>query len=85
MTVRSHEPQDLAQNHQVLAVGYTKSGNVVTVDVYDPNSAGRDDITITFDTAAPTEPTTFTHNIGIGHPVRGFFRAAYAPSNLPLN
>jgi hypothetical protein len=83
VTVRSSDPHDLAQNHQVLAYDYTRSGTAVTVAVYDPNRADQDDIIIRFDIATPTEPTTFAHNLGIAHPVRGFFRAAYSPSDLP--
>ena len=80
VTVASSRPADLALNHQVLAYGYDRSGDQVTVRVYDPNRGQRDDIWIQFDTSTPTKPTTFTHNLGIGHPVRGFFRTAYVPS-----
>ena len=83
VTVRSADPHDLAHNHQVLAFGYTRSGTWVTVAVYDPNRGDRDDIAIGFDTSTPTKPTTFTHNLGIDHQVRGFFRAAYSPRDLP--
>jgi hypothetical protein len=51
--------------------------------VYDPNSGQSDGIYIRFDPRAPTKPTTFTHNINIGHAVRGFFRSAYAPDTPP--
>lgn len=40
VTVASSKPADLALNHQVLAYGYDRSGNAVTVRVYDPNRAG---------------------------------------------
>src|SRR5216683_922298 len=32
---------------------------------------------------APAKPTTFAHNINIGHPIRGLFRTAYAPTAPP--
>src|SRR4030095_2638413 len=80
VTVRSARPQDLGQNHQVLAVGYEKSGTEVTVAVYDPNRPGRDDIYIRFDTRNPTRPTRFEHTLGIRGEVRGFFRTAYRPA-----
>jgi len=79
VTVHSAQIKDLGLNHQVLAYAYTINGPVITVDVYDPNSGQNDDVTISFDTSAPTQRTTFTHTIGISHPVRGFFRTAYAP------
>jgi hypothetical protein len=83
VTVASAAPADLGLNHQVLAYGYDASESEVTVRVYDPNSGQRDDIYIRFDPRTPAKPTTFTHNIDIGHPVRGFFRTAYAPATPP--
>jgi hypothetical protein len=83
VTVASSKPADLGLNHQVLAYGYDRTGSDVTVRVYDPNRGQRDDIWIRFDTGAPTRSTAFAHNLGIGHPVRGFFRTAYAPSTPP--
>jgi hypothetical protein len=86
VTVRSNRPRDLGQNHQVLAVGHQSAGTTVTVSIYDPNRAGRDDIYIRFDTRDPTRPTRFEHNLGIGrHDVRGFFRTAYRPAALPAS
>jgi hypothetical protein len=83
VTVASHNPADLGHNHQVLACGYDVDGSAVTVRVYDPNSGQSDGVTIAFDTSAPAKATTFTTNIDIGHPVRGFFRTAYSPVKPP--
>jgi hypothetical protein len=83
VTVASSAPADLGHNHQVLAYGYDKSGSQITVRVYDPNSGQRDDIYIRFDQKTPAKPTTFAHNLNIGHPVRGFFRTAYTPATPP--
>jgi hypothetical protein len=83
VTVASSKSADLALNHQVLAYAYDRSDAEVSVRVYDPNRGQRDDIWIRFDTSAPTRPTTFAHNLDIGHPVRGFFRTSYAPSTPP--
>jgi hypothetical protein len=84
VTVAPAHPRDLAQNHQVLAASYSLAGPVVTVQVYDPNQGRRDDVWISFDTGAPTRPTVFRHNLGLGkEPVRGFFRTAYAPAKVP--
>jgi hypothetical protein len=82
-TVASASPADLGLNHQVLAYGYDASATKVTVRVYDPNSGQNDGIYIRFDPRAPAKPTTFAHNLDIGHPVRGFFRTAYAPASPP--
>ena len=83
VTVASTSPKDLGQNHQVLACGYSLSGTQVTVDVYDPNQAGQDGVTIAFDTSDPTRPTRFEHNLAISYPVRGFFRTGYSPATPP--
>ena len=84
VTVASANPKDLGLNHQVLAYGYQQDGAAVTVGVYDPNSGPRDDVWIRFSTAGPNAATTFEHNLGISHPVRGFFRTAYAPTAPPV-
>jgi hypothetical protein len=83
VTVRSSRPADLALNHQVLAYDYDRSGTEVSVRVYDPNRGQRDDIWIRFDGSPATGSTVFTHTLGIGHPVRGFFRTPYTPAPPP--
>jgi hypothetical protein len=55
----------------------------VRVSVYDPNRGPRDDIAITFDTAAPSRRTEFVHNLAVGRAVRGFFRTAYNRADPP--
>jgi hypothetical protein len=83
VTIASAKPRDLALNHQVLAVNYHRADDIVTMLVYDPNQGQRDDIYIRFQANTPTSPTAFEHNLDIQHPVRGFFRAAYARSIPP--
>jgi hypothetical protein len=84
VTVASANPIDLGQNHQILAYDYEKTGDRVSLRVYDPNQGARDDVEILFDTGDPTRPTTFEHNLGLTHPIRGFFRSAYAPVRPPF-
>jgi hypothetical protein len=79
VTVASSKPADLGLNHQVLAYGYDRAGSTVSLRVYDPNRAQRDDIWIRFDETGTTG-SAFTHNLGISHPVRGFFRTDYSPA-----
>jgi len=83
VTVASRKPKDLGFNHQVLAYGYDASPTLVSIRVYDPNSGQDDGVAIRFDPRSPTKPTTFEHNINMGHPVRGFFRVAYSPVPPP--
>jgi hypothetical protein len=80
VTVHSNKVGDLGQNHQVLAYAYSVDGPGVTVYVYDPNSGQNDNVTIEFNQSAPT---TFSHNINISRPIRGFFRTAYSPAPPP--
>ena len=82
VTVASPRPADLALNHQVLAYDYDRSGAEVSVRVYDPNRGQRDDIWIRFDDSRSARSPAITHNLGIGRPVRGFFRTAYAPAPI---
>ena len=58
------------------------AGTEVTVQVYDPNTGPDDGVYIRFETSAPAA-ATFTHNLNIGWPVRGFFRTAYSPEVPP--
>ena len=83
VTVASAKPRDLGHNHQVLAVGHDTVDGTVTVRVYDPNQGRRDDIFVRFDTGTPTAPTVFEHNLDLDRPIRGFFRAPYAPATPP--
>ena len=83
VTVASASPADLGLNHQVLAYRYDSSPAQVTIWVYDPNSGQNDGIHIRFDPRTPAKPATFTHNLHIGRPIRGFFRTGYAPAPPP--
>src|SRR5271165_5306244 len=79
VTMASANPGMLGHNHQVLAYAYQLAGSAVSLRVYDPNTGRADDVHIQFSTSAPTTATSFSHNINIGFPVRGFFLTAYSP------
>jgi hypothetical protein len=49
--VVSSDPNELSRNHQVLAYGYETSGSKVTLNIFDPNWARDDGVTLGFDTA----------------------------------
>ena len=83
VTTASANPRDLGLNHQVLAYGYGRAGNHVTVYVYDPNRGQCDDVRIEFDINRGGARTAITHNLGLARPIRGFFRTAYAPLTPP--
>lgn len=86
VTVRTPNPAQLGKNHQVLAYGYDHTGDQVTIKVYDPNTdlSGADDVRISLSLAHPGGKSTITHNVGIGDPIRGFFRVSYSPAKPPV-
>jgi hypothetical protein len=84
VTVYSINPGDLGQNHQVLAYGYNlDNNNNLTLRVYDPNTmpSSADNVTLALNLGNPSHTTPITHNIGIGHSIRGFFRVDYTPKD----
>jgi hypothetical protein len=78
--VHSANPQDLGQNHQVLAYGYTDTNTTTTVRLYDCNHPDDDNVTITFDHTSPQHTTKFTYSYD-DHEVVGFFPTAYSPKD----
>jgi hypothetical protein len=74
--VHSANPNDLGRNHQVLAYGYADNGLRTTVQIYDPNHADDDGVTISFDTSRPAT-ASFAHSRRSDPPVLGFFTVPY--------
>ncbi len=79
--VRSIDPRDLGQNHQVLAYGYDLTADRLTLRISDPNWPGRDDVTMSLSVADPTKPVTVT--CSPASTVDAFFRVAYTRSTPP--
>jgi len=77
VTIASFNPGDLGQCHQVLAYGYQWAGNELTLRVYDPNRANRDDVTISLDISDPGHTTAIRSTVGITRSIRGFFYTDY--------
>jgi hypothetical protein len=80
--IRSTNPVDLKQNHQVLAYGYDLEGTALTLRVYDPNWPGRDDATFSLDIGSPTRAVTI-EPVPPGPPVLAFFRVGYRSAAPP--
>jgi hypothetical protein len=76
----SANPEDLGENHQVLAYGYTDIGSTTTLRLYDCNHPDDDSITIVFDASNPHHTTTFSYSYD-DHDVVGFFPSAYTPKD----
>lgn len=62
--VKDHDPSKMGQNHQVLAYGYTLTGNDLVINIYDPNFPGRDDITLCLNIGDPQHTTPVTYSTG---------------------
>jgi hypothetical protein len=80
--IRSHDPFDLKENHQVLAYGYDLTGSSLFLRVYDPNRPGRDDVTLSLDLGDPTRPTPVS-TVPAGRPVLALFRVPYRRVSPP--
>lgn len=84
VTVASPNPGELGHNHQVMAYGYDldAAGNL-ELHIYDPNTAPdrADEVTISLNLLDPEHATPIRHNVGIGLPIRGFFRTDYSYRN----
>ena len=77
----SKNPWKVGLNHQVLAYGYelNPANQELILHVYDPNHAGRDDVTITL--GASEASSEICHSAGA--PLRGFFRTRYTFRHPP--
>jgi hypothetical protein len=78
--VHSANPQDLGQNHQVTAYGYSDVGTTTTVRLYDPNHPDDDNVTIVFDNSNSHHTTKFSYSYD-DHQLVGFFPSAYSPKD----
>jgi hypothetical protein len=77
--VKSLNPGDLGENHQVLAYGYELEGEDLRILIYDPNCSDDDNVAIELNIGHPqntsTARTTSQHT---SHPeVHCFFRPSY--------
>ncbi len=63
----------------MLACGYDlDDNNHLTLLIYDPNTwpAQADGVRISLNLTNATRTTPISHNVGIGNPVRGFFKVS---------
>jgi hypothetical protein len=81
----SANPMDIGKNHQVLAYGYQESGPSVSLAVYDPNQADRDDVVITLELTDPTRPVSLTMapDASAVTGLVSFFKVAHTPRTPP--
>src|SRR5215813_4799655 len=53
VTIKTFDPTQLGENHQVLAYGYDLKGSLLTLHVYDPNYPKDDTVTLALNLANP--------------------------------
>jgi len=83
VAARGLNPMELGRNHVVLAYDYRLTDDNLTIQVYDPNAGPADEICLVLSLAAPHRSISITHNIDIGHSIRGFFPLRYRPRPPP--
>ena len=83
VTAHGLNPLDLGRNHVVLAYDYALTDDNLVIRVYDPNAGPDDDVYLALSLAAPHRATAITHNIDIGHSIRGFFPVSYRRCDPP--
>lgn len=74
--IKSTDPNQMGQNHQVLAYSYRLDGNDVAIHVYDPNHPDNDTVELSFSIADPQHTTPVTYSTG--ETVLCFFRSLYS-------
>ena len=79
--VKSHDPFQMGQNHQVLAYAYRLNGSDLKIYVYDPNYPTNDKVTISLNISDPQHTTDITYSIG--GTTYAFFRTGYGYSTPP--
>ena len=79
--IKSADLTKLGLNHQVMAYGYDVQGNELTLNIYDPNTLQRDDITLKLDLSNPKRVPKLTYSTGTQ--VVAFFATNYSFSMPP--
>jgi hypothetical protein len=74
--VKSSNPMDLGENHQVLVYGYDLDGDNLTLRIYDPNFACNDNVTISLNISNPKQAVTVSRHPA-GSPLYCFFETNY--------
>jgi hypothetical protein len=88
VTLKSFDPTQLGENHQVLAYGYDLKGSLLTLHVYDPNFHDDNTVRLSLNLANPQQTTdvSYTHTIyGGDKKIWCFFRPIYSPVTPPRN
>jgi hypothetical protein len=85
VSIKSLDPFQIGQNHQVLAYGYELDSANLVVWVYDPNYPNNNNLTISLSLADPQHTTSVSYSGSLGgdNRVWCFFRPDYTYSSPP--
>ncbi|MCA1640862.1 MAG: hypothetical protein LC785_02530 [Acidobacteria bacterium] len=82
--IKSSDPMQMGQNHQVLAYGYDLNGNDLVIRIYDPNYPDDDTVTMSLNIGNPEQTTVVTESKGAQ--VWCFFQPLFFPGvGVPTN
>jgi hypothetical protein len=86
VSIKSADPFQMGQNHQVLAYGYELDGTDLAICVYDPNYPNHDNRVIQLSLADPAHSTAVRYSGALGGDgqIWCFFRPDYAFSAPPV-
>lgn len=80
--IKSRNPFEMGQNHQVLAYGYCLDGTDLTIQIYDSNYPNDDNVTLSLNIGDPQHTTPVSYSKG--GDVWCFFQPVYALANPPV-
>lgn len=73
----------IGENHQVLAYGYTRSGDTIEIYVYDPNAPNDDEMRIQFTKKDDLHNWFEPSYVGSSEPLYAFFSVPYTSKSPP--
>lgn len=86
IAVKSLNPGDLGENHQVLAYAYEADGHDITLHIYDPNQPLVDSVRMRFTDGDVSQRIVVRHNVAfnVTRPIYCFIRMANGPKAIPF-
>jgi len=85
ITIKTFDPTQLGENHQVLVYGYDLKGSLLTLHVYDPNFHDDDTVRLSLNLANPQQTTDvfYSQTVDGDGKIWCFFRSVYSPDPPP--
>jgi hypothetical protein len=81
--VLTWDPMQIGHHHQVLVWGYSLDGSALSLNIYDPNMPGRDDVALQLDISSLRHKIVVSRTPPSSWPIHCFFRPGYSPRQPP--